>query len=80
LSTKPVLYPFSEISKKAKKVRFKTCVIGKPDNHRTAVLMRHDHGMRYKEIAGSLNLTVSAVDSLLVCTRRTLRKILPNLC
>jgi RNA polymerase sigma-70 factor (ECF subfamily) len=51
-----------------------------PDNQRAAVLLRHDQGMRYGEIAESLNLTVSAVDSLLVRARRTLRKRLPDLC
>jgi RNA polymerase sigma-70 factor (ECF subfamily) len=51
-----------------------------PDNQRAAILLRHDQGMRYEEIAESLNLTVSAVDSLLVRARRTLRKRLPDLC
>jgi RNA polymerase sigma-70 factor (ECF subfamily) len=51
-----------------------------PDNQRAAVLLRHDQGLRYDEIAESLNLTVSAVDSLLVRARRTLRKRLSDLC
>ncbi len=45
-----------------------------PENQRTAILLRHDHHMRYAEIAKTMNLTVSAVESLLVRARRTLRK------
>jgi RNA polymerase sigma-70 factor (ECF subfamily) len=45
-----------------------------PVNQRTAILLRHDHDLRYDEIAETMNLSVSAVESLLFRARRTLRK------
>lgn len=47
-----------------------------PENQCTAILLRHDQDMRYDEIAKAMNLSVSAVESLLVRARRTLRKII----
>ena len=45
-----------------------------PENQRSAVLLRHDQGLRYNEIANVMGVSVSAVESLLVRARRTLRK------
>lgn len=45
-----------------------------PDNQRMAILLRHDHDLRYKEIAKTMDISISAVESLLVRARRTLRK------
>jgi RNA polymerase sigma-70 factor (ECF subfamily) len=50
-------------------------VQGLPENQRTAILLRHDHDMRYDEIAETMDLSVSAVESLLVRARRTLREV-----
>lgn len=49
-----------------------------PENQRTAILLRHDQGLRYADIAETMGTTVSAVESLLVRARRTLRRQLPN--
>ena len=45
-----------------------------PENQRMAILLRHNSGCRYKEIADIMELTVSAVESLLVRARKTLRQ------
>lgn len=50
-----------------------------PANQQTAVLLRHEQGMNYKEIADALGVSVSAAESLLVRARRTLRDRLPDL-
>lgn len=50
-----------------------------PDNQRAAILLCHDQEMSYQEIAESLSITVSAVESLLVRARRILRKRLSYL-
>lgn len=49
-----------------------------PENQRAAILLRHDQGLRYTEIAETLGTTVGAVESLLVRARRTLRRQLPK--
>jgi RNA polymerase sigma-70 factor (ECF subfamily) len=72
--------PFEQVAEAESIQRLFGALHRLPDNQRAAVLLRHDQGMRYEEIAESLNLTVSAVDSLLVRARRTLRKRLPDLC
>lgn len=45
-----------------------------PENQRMAILLRHDHDLCYKEISETMNLSIGAVESLLVRARRTLRK------
>ncbi|MBU2551031.1 MAG: sigma-70 family RNA polymerase sigma factor [Proteobacteria bacterium] len=45
-----------------------------PENQRAALLMRHDQGLRYREIAEAMEISVAAVESLLVRARRTLRQ------
>ncbi len=44
-----------------------------PVNQRTALLLRHTEQLGYKEIADVMELSVSAVESLLVRARRTLK-------
>jgi len=44
-----------------------------PENQRFAVLLRYNEGLSYSEIAKILSVSVSAVESLLVRGRKTLR-------
>jgi len=44
-----------------------------PEAQRTALILRHNEGLRYDEIALAMDLTVSAVESLLVRARKGLR-------
>lgn len=50
------------------------CIDALPDNQRMAILLRHGSGLCYQEIAHVMGVTVSAVESLLVRARRTLRQ------
>lgn len=45
-----------------------------PESQRTAMLLRHTEELSYAEIAEVMNTSLSAVESLLVRGRRTLRK------
>ena len=47
-----------------------------PEKQRTAVLLRHMEGMSYAEIAEVMSISVSAVESLLVRGRKSLRVLL----
>ena len=47
-----------------------------PTNQHTALLLRHTQQLSYQQIARVMELSVSAVESLLVRARRTLRQIL----
>lgn len=44
-----------------------------PEAQRTALILRHNEGMRYAQIAEAMATTVSAVESLLVRARKGLR-------
>lgn len=46
-----------------------------PSEHRTAIILKYWHKMSYSDIAGTLNLTVSAVKSKLFRARRMLAEI-----
>ncbi len=50
------------------------CIDALPDNQRMAILLRHGSDLRYQEIAHAMGVTVSAVESLLVRARKTLRR------
>jgi RNA polymerase sigma-70 factor (ECF subfamily) len=50
-----------------------------PDNQRMALVLRRYDDLSYEEIAGILNCSVSAVESLLVRAKRTLQEKLKNL-
>lgn len=54
------------------------CIDKLPENQRMAILLRHTSGLRYQEIADVMGLTVSAVESLLVRARKTLRQRLAS--
>ncbi len=54
------------------------CVNVLPENQRMAILLRYVSGLRYQEIAEVMSVTVSAVESLLVRARKTLRKRMAN--
>jgi RNA polymerase sigma-70 factor (ECF subfamily) len=47
-----------------------------PPHQRSALLLRHHHGLSYAEIADVLETSVPAVESLLFRARQTLRKVL----
>ncbi len=47
-----------------------------PDNQKTALLLRHKEQMPYSRIAEVMDLSMGAVESLLVRGRRTLRQVL----
>lgn len=47
-----------------------------PANQRTAILLRHVEQMSYKRIADIMDLSLGAVESLLVRARRAVRKML----
>ncbi len=51
-------------------------VAGLPANQRAAVLLRHVEQLSYKQIADVMDLSLGAVESLLVRARRTLKKVL----
>ncbi|MBU1002981.1 MAG: sigma-70 family RNA polymerase sigma factor [Proteobacteria bacterium] len=44
-----------------------------PESQRTALILRHNEGLRYDEIAQAMETTVSAVEALLVRARKGLR-------
>ena len=49
-----------------------------PENQRVAVILRHGEDLRYNEIAEVMDTSVSAVESLLVRARKTLRSRLQS--
>ncbi len=50
-----------------------------PENQRIALIFHHFEGLKYAQIAEVMDTTVSAVESLLVRAKRTLRDKLKNL-
>jgi RNA polymerase sigma-70 factor (ECF subfamily) len=56
--------------------RMENAIARLPANQRTAVLLRHSEQLSYNRIAETMELTVGAVESLLVRARRTLRSVL----
>ncbi|BBO67957.1 RNA polymerase sigma subunit ECF family protein [Desulfosarcina alkanivorans] len=54
--------------------RLEKAIEALPANQRAALLLRHGEQMRYNQIAEVMELSVSAVESLLVRARRTLRR------
>lgn len=72
--------PFDKLSEAESFKRLLDAISSLPDNQRAAILLRHNQGLNYREIAEALDVTVSAVESLLVRARRTLRARLADLC
>lgn len=56
--------------------RLEKAIAGLPANQRTAILLRHSEQLAYHRIAESMDLSVGAVESLLVRARRALRRVL----
>ena len=56
--------------------RVEKAVADLPPNQRAAIQLRHSEHLPYSQIAQVMNVSVSAVESLLVRARRTLRKAL----
>ena len=56
--------------------RLEKAIAGLPVNQRTALLLRHSEQLAYNRIAEVMELSVGAVESLLVRARRTLRRVL----
>ncbi len=71
---------FEKLDQAQSMQRLEDAVAHLPDNQRAAIMLRHDQDLSYRQIAESLNITVKAVESLLVRARRTLREQLPDLC
>jgi len=53
--------------------RVRRAIAELPPNQRAAIVLRHFHGLSYAEISDVLDVSVSAVESLLFRARRTLR-------
>jgi len=70
--------PLEHVEQADSMVRLMRAVESLPANQRDAVLLYHDQDLNYAEIAEAMGLTVSAVESLLVRARRTLRKHLSD--
>lgn len=66
--------PHAEFDRKETAQALAAAIRCLPENQRTAVLLRHETGLAYAEIAEAMNLSVSAVESLLVRGRRTLKQ------
>jgi RNA polymerase sigma-70 factor (ECF subfamily) len=56
--------------------RLEKAIADLPVNQRSAILLRHTEQLPYNRIAEIMDLTVGAVESLLVRARRTLREVL----
>ncbi|HCY76109.1 MAG TPA: hypothetical protein DHV28_09335 [Ignavibacteriales bacterium] len=66
--------PFKELHQKEISETISKAVHSLPENQRVALLLHHFEGMKYAEIAGVMNTSVSAVESLLVRAKKTLRE------
>ncbi|GAB6905016.1 RNA polymerase sigma factor [Desulfosarcina cetonica] len=56
--------------------RLEKAIDGLPVNQRSAILLRHTQQLSYRQIAEVMELSASAVESLLVRARRKLREVL----
>jgi len=66
--------PFKELHQKEISETISKAVDSLPENQRIALLLHHFEGMKYAEIAGVMNTSVSAVESLLFRAKKTLRE------
>ncbi len=71
--------PDSELSRKELAARLNTALGHLPFDQRTALVLREVEGLRYEEIAFSLNLPVGTVKSRLTRARQALREELGDL-
>lgn len=58
--------------------RLEKAIAGLPVNQRTAILLRHNEQLSYNRIAEVMDLSIGAVESLLVRARRTVCKLLED--
>lgn len=65
--------PLAKLESKRAVEAMDSALAGLPANQRSAVVLRHGQGLSYAEIASVMETSVSAVESLLVRARRTLR-------
>ena len=70
---------FDHVAANETAARVKTAVAGLPERQRAALALCHYEGMSNIEAAAILDLTVGAVESLLVRARRNLRESLADL-
>ena len=66
--------PLSQLCAFELKDKIETIFSTLPKNQRSALYLRHIHGMKYKDIALTLDITIRAVESLLARGRKTLRE------
>ncbi len=65
--------PLSQLCAFELKDKIESIFLTLPKNQRSALYLRHIHGMNYRDIARTLDITVRAVESLLARGRKTLR-------
>ncbi|MEW6741374.1 MAG: sigma-70 family RNA polymerase sigma factor [Planctomycetota bacterium] len=66
--------PEAQILSRERAEQVRAALAGLPAKQRAAVVLRHYHDLSYVEIAGSLETSVSAVESLLFRAREVLRE------
>ena len=66
--------PLEVLNRKEGLAALERAVRDLPETQRSAIVLRHTEGMSYAEIAEVMSVSVSAVESLLVRGRRTLRQ------
>jgi len=65
---------FDTLSRKEGRYTLSRALNTLPENQRTAMVLRHTQELSYAEISDVMGLTLSAVESLLVRARRSLRQ------
>ena len=66
--------PLEVLDRKEGLAALENAVRDLPENQRSAIVLRHTEGLSYAQIADILSVSVSAVESLLVRGRKTLRR------
>jgi RNA polymerase sigma-70 factor (ECF subfamily) len=75
----PAATPEEILQKAERSAAIGRALAGLPARHRAAVLLRHDEGLSYREIAAILQTSEKTVDSLLQRARQSLRRLLKDL-
>ena len=70
----PAMGPAETLGDREKGAGLAQAVASLPPNQRAAILLRFFHDQSYREIAATLDISVSAVESLLFRAKSTLRK------
>lgn len=66
--------PEGEFAHEERRAAMAAAIAKLPPNQRLALILRHEEGFSYADIAVALGISVSAVRSLLVRAKRTLRR------